>query len=81
MSAAIAEGYNVGLVSAAVEEKLAGYEAPAGCRLVFTGENENVIAEHHGGQSQYGGQGRHKHRAEPGAACRDAVWYLPGRTR
>ncbi len=42
VSAAIAEGYNVGLVSAAVEEKLAGYEAPAGCRLVFTGENEMI---------------------------------------
>ena len=42
VSAAIAEGYTVGLVSAAVEEKLAGYEAPAGCRLVFTGENEMI---------------------------------------
>ncbi len=43
VSAAIGEGYNVGLVSARVEEKLAGYEPPAGCRLVFSGENETIV--------------------------------------
>ena len=42
VSAAIADGYNVGLVSADVEEKLASYEVPAGCQLVFTGENEMI---------------------------------------
>ena len=43
VSAAIAEGYNVGLVSGDVEEKLAGYELPAGYRLVFSGENEMIV--------------------------------------
>ena len=43
VSAAIAEGYNVGLVSGDVEEKLAGYELPAGYRLVFSGENETIV--------------------------------------
>ncbi|MCM1024987.1 MAG: efflux RND transporter permease subunit [Roseburia sp.] len=42
VSAGIAEGYNVGLVSGAVERKLAGYELPAGYRLVFSGENEMI---------------------------------------
>lgn len=42
VSAVIAEGYNVGLVSADVEEKLADYEMPAGYRLVFSGENEMI---------------------------------------
>ncbi|MCI8693483.1 MAG: MMPL family transporter [Lachnospiraceae bacterium] len=42
VSAAIAEGYNVGLVSADVEEKLADYELPSGYRLVFSGENEMI---------------------------------------
>jgi len=43
VSAAIAEGYNVGLVSAEVEKKLADYELPAGYRLVFSGENEMIM--------------------------------------
>lgn len=43
VSAAIAEGYNVGLVSADVEEALADYELPAGCSLVFSGENEMIV--------------------------------------
>lgn len=42
VSAAIADGYNVGLVSNDVEEKLADYEMPAGYRLVFSGENEMI---------------------------------------
>ncbi|MCM1188258.1 MAG: efflux RND transporter permease subunit [bacterium] len=42
VSAAIADGYNVGLVSADVERKLASYEMPAGYRLVFSGENEMI---------------------------------------
>ncbi len=42
VSAAIAEGYNVGLVAADVEEKLADYEMPAGYQLVFSGENETI---------------------------------------
>lgn len=42
VSAAIAEGYNVGLVAADVEEKMEGYEVPAGYRLVFSGENETI---------------------------------------
>jgi len=43
VSAAIAEGYNVGLVSSEVEAKLADYELPAGYRLVFSGENEMIV--------------------------------------
>ena len=43
VSAGIAEGYNVGLVSADVEAKLSGYELPSGCRLVFSGENEMIV--------------------------------------
>ena len=42
VSAAIADGYNVGLVSTDVEEKLASYEVPTGCQLVFSGENEMI---------------------------------------
>ena len=42
VSAAIAEGYNVGLVSSAVEAKLADYELPAGYQLVSSGENEMI---------------------------------------
>lgn len=42
VSAAIAEGYNIGLVSADVEEKLKDYQVPAGYRLVFSGENETI---------------------------------------
>ncbi len=43
VSAAIAEGYNVGIVSGDVEAKLANYEVPAGYRLVFSGENEMIV--------------------------------------
>jgi len=43
VSAAIADGYNVGLVSTDVEAALADYEIPAGYRLVFSGENEMIV--------------------------------------
>jgi len=43
VSAAIAEGYNVGLVSADVEKALADYQVPVGCKLVFSGENEMIV--------------------------------------
>lgn len=42
VSAQIADGYNVGLVSTEVEKKLADYELPNGYRLVFSGENETI---------------------------------------
>ncbi len=42
VSAEIADGYNVGLVSADVEEALANYELPAGYYLKMTGENETI---------------------------------------
>lgn len=42
VSAAIAEGYNVGLVADDVEKALADYEVPSGYRLVFSGENETI---------------------------------------
>lgn len=42
VTAAIAEGYNVGLVSTKVEQKLADYQLPEGYRLVFGGENETI---------------------------------------
>ncbi len=42
VSAEIAEGYNVGLVSTDIEKKLDGYELPEGYRLVFSGENEMI---------------------------------------
>lgn len=42
VSAKIADGYNIGKVSAAVEERLSGYELPNGYRLVFAGENETI---------------------------------------
>ncbi|MBR1931284.1 MAG: efflux RND transporter permease subunit [Lachnospiraceae bacterium] len=42
VTASIADGYNVGLVSNAVERKLAGYEMPEGYRLVYSGENETI---------------------------------------
>lgn len=42
VSAAIADGYNIGKVSSAVETALAGYEAPEGYKLVFSGENEMI---------------------------------------
>ncbi len=42
VSAGIAEGYNVGLVSADIEDKMEGYELPEGYRIVFSGENEMI---------------------------------------
>ena len=42
VSAEIAEGYNVGLVSDALEKELAAYEVPAGYTLVMSGENETI---------------------------------------
>ncbi len=42
VTAAIADGYNVGKVSAVVENRLADYELPSGYRLVFSGENETI---------------------------------------
>lgn len=42
VSAAIAEGYNIGKVSAKVEEVLADYALPEGCSLIFSGENEMI---------------------------------------
>ena len=42
VSASIAEGYNVGLVSNDVERALADYKVPSGYQLVFSGENEMI---------------------------------------
>ncbi len=42
VSATIAEGYNVGKVSTAVENKLDGYPLPEGYQLVFSGQNEMI---------------------------------------
>ena len=42
VSASIADGYNVGIVSARVEDALEDYEVPDGYKLVFTGENETI---------------------------------------
>lgn len=42
VSAAIAEGYNVGLVSADVEKRLDSYQLPEGYKFVFSGENEMI---------------------------------------
>lgn len=42
VSAAIADGYNVGHVSTKVEQKLADYQMPEGYSLVFSGENEMI---------------------------------------
>ncbi len=43
VSAAIADGYNVGLVSADVEEALEDYDLPSGYSLYFSGENEMIM--------------------------------------
>ena len=43
VSGTIAEGYNVGIVAADVEDALAEYELPAGYTLVFNGENEMIM--------------------------------------
>lgn len=42
VSAGIADGYNVGLVSAEVESAIAEYEMPNGYTLVMSGENETI---------------------------------------
>ena len=43
VSAAIADGYNVGLVSAEVEKTLEDYKMPSGYSLHFSGENEMIM--------------------------------------
>ncbi len=43
VTAQIAEGYNVSIVSADVEEALADFELPSGYSLVFAGENEMIM--------------------------------------
>jgi multidrug efflux pump subunit AcrB len=42
VSAGIADGYNVGLVSEDVKEALENYTLPTGYQLVFAGENEMI---------------------------------------
>ncbi|MBE6929696.1 MAG: acriflavin resistance protein [Ruminococcaceae bacterium] len=44
VSATVAEGHNVTLVAADVEEALDDFELPVGCELVFTGENETIMS-------------------------------------
>ena len=43
VSASIADGYNVGLVSRKLEQNLADYEVPEGYSLVMEGENEMIM--------------------------------------
>ena len=43
VSASIADGYNVGLVSRKLEQNLADYEVPQGYSLVMEGENEMIM--------------------------------------
>ncbi len=43
VTASIAEGYNVGLVSQELQERLKGYQLPDGYTLVFSGENETIM--------------------------------------
>ncbi len=43
VNAALAEGYNIGPVSAQVERALADYPVPDGYQLVFSGENETIM--------------------------------------
>ena len=43
VSASIADGYNVGLVSRELERNLADYEVPEGYSLVLEGENEMIM--------------------------------------
>ena len=43
VSAAIAEGYNVTLVTSAVEKALADVELPDGVKISFSGENEMIM--------------------------------------
>ena len=42
VTVSIADGYNVGLVGAEIEEVLSEYEMPDGYKLVFSGENETI---------------------------------------
>lgn len=42
VTAAVADGYNIGLVSTEIEQALEGYEMPEGYKLVFSGENEMI---------------------------------------
>lgn len=42
VSASIADGYNVGIVSARLEEAMKDYEVPSGYKLVYAGENETI---------------------------------------
>ena len=43
VTAAIAEGYNVTLVTADVQEAVADVELPAGVKIAFSGENEMIM--------------------------------------
>lgn len=43
VSAAIADGYNIGLVSQQVEKALENYKLPSGYSLHFSGENEMIM--------------------------------------
>ena len=43
VSASIADGYNVGLVSRKLEQNLVDYEVPEGYSLVMEGENEMIV--------------------------------------
>ena len=43
VSAGIADGYNVGLVSNEIERELDKYEMPSGYSLVMSGENETIM--------------------------------------
>ncbi len=42
ISATIAEGYNIGLVSREVEQAMARYTPPEGCSIITEGENEMI---------------------------------------
>lgn len=42
VSAEIAEGYNVGQVASALNNKMKDYQVPEGYRLVYSGENETI---------------------------------------
>ena len=44
VSARIADGYNIGLVSREVEKLLADYEMPEGCSYIIDGENEMITS-------------------------------------
>ncbi|MBO4514730.1 MAG: efflux RND transporter permease subunit [Lachnospiraceae bacterium] len=42
VSAKIADGYNIGKVSAVLDQRLKDYQVPEGYRLVMSGENESI---------------------------------------